>query len=122
MTIIDPRFSLSLCAGDDVPEGSALKVETADLVLAVFHLGTKFYVTDDACTHGPGSLSEGTIDGDCIECDFHNGVFHIPTGRVEAPPCMVALNTYDAALIEGRVCIDPMPRNVDRCAASASAT
>ncbi len=121
MTPTDPRFSLSLCAADSIPEGSALKVEVADLVLAVFHLGEKFYVTDDACTHGPGSLSEGEIDGDCIECDFHNGVFHIPTGRVEAPPCMVALNTYDVAMVEGQVFIDPTPRNVDTCPAAANA-
>lgn len=119
MTPSEPRFSVQLCAGADVPEGGALKVEKDDLVLAVFHLGEKFYVTDDACTHGPGSLSEGTIDGDCIECDFHNGVFHIPTGRVEAPPCMVALNTYDVALVEGNLFIDPTPRNVDLCSAAA---
>ncbi len=108
--------TLAVCAITDVPEGGALKVECEGLVLAVFNLGDKFYVTDDACTHGPGSLSEGEIDGELIECNFHQGLFHIPTGRVEAPPCMDALNTYDAMVIDGKVMIDPAPRNLDVCA------
>ena len=98
---------LQLCATEDVPEGAAIKVEREGLVLAVFNLGGRFFVTDDTCTHGPGSLSEGEIEGEVVECNFHNGAFHIPTGRVEAPPCMVALRTYSVSVVEGQVCIEP---------------
>ncbi|MGE5095517.1 MAG: non-heme iron oxygenase ferredoxin subunit [Betaproteobacteria bacterium] len=100
---------LALCSTNDVPDGGALKVERDGLILAVFNLGGRFFVTDDTCTHGPGSLSEGEIDceGEIVECNFHNGAFHIPTGRVEAPPCMVPLRTYTVSVIEGQVCIDP---------------
>jgi nitrite reductase/ring-hydroxylating ferredoxin subunit len=97
---------LSLCAANEVPEGGALKVERDGLIVAVFNLGNQFYVTDDACTHGPGSLSEGEIDGDIVECNFHNGCFNIKTGEVTAPPCMVPLRTYRAQVIEGQVCIE----------------
>lgn len=103
----DSSALLELCPTTDVPEGGALKVEIADLTLAVFNLGNRFYVTDDACTHGPGSLSEGCIDGEEIECDFHNGVFNIRTGEVVAPPCMVSLRTFTVTVAEGKVFIDP---------------
>ena len=101
----DATRLLDLCDAHDVPEGGAIKVEKEGLVLAVFNLGGRFFVTDDACTHGPGSLSEGEIDGEVVECNFHNGAFHIPTGRVEAPPCMVALRTYVVQVADGKVCI-----------------
>jgi biphenyl 2,3-dioxygenase ferredoxin component len=97
---------LALCSTDEVPDGGALKVERDGLILAVFNLGGRFFVTDDTCTHGPGSLSEGEIDGEIVECNFHNGAFHIPSGRVEAPPCMVPLRTYAVSVVDGRVCID----------------
>src|SRR5205814_2660854 len=89
----DTSALVGLCSADEVPEGGAIKVERDSLVLAVFNLGGRFFVTDDACTHGPGSLSESDIDVDAeiVECNFHQGAFHIPTGRVEAPPCMIAL-------------------------------
>jgi nitrite reductase/ring-hydroxylating ferredoxin subunit len=97
---------ISLCPTSEVPEGEAIKVERDGLSLAVFNLGGRFFVTDDSCTHGPGSLSEGEIDGEIVECNFHNGAFHIPTGRVEAPPCMVALRTYAVSVVDGQVCIE----------------
>jgi len=98
---------IDLCSTSEVPEGGAIKVEKEGLILAVFNLGGRFFVTDDTCTHGPGSLSEGEIDGELVECNFHNGVFHIPSGRVEAPPCMVALRTYAVQVVGEKVCIEP---------------
>ena len=97
---------LDLCATSDVAPGAALKVEVEDLALAVFNLDGKFFVTDDLCTHGPGSLSEGYIDGDIVECNFHNGQFDIRTGEVVAPPCMVPIKTYPVTVLDGRVTIE----------------
>jgi nitrite reductase/ring-hydroxylating ferredoxin subunit len=101
--------TLALCSTDDVPNGEAIKVERDGLILAVFNLNGRFYVTDDTCTHGPGSLSESEIDCDegVVECNFHNGAFNIMTGEVVAPPCMVPLRTYKVSVVDGRVCIDP---------------
>ena len=97
---------LTVCPTSEVPEGGALRVELEGLVLAVFNLGARFYVIDDACTHGPGSLSEGDIEGEIVECNFHRGAFHIPTGRVEAPPCMIPVKTYPVTIEDGFVVID----------------
>jgi len=87
-----------LCSIGDVSPGSVLLVEIDDLALAVYNAEGEFYVTDDRCTHGPGSLSEGYLDGCVIECDFHNGAFDIRTGEVVAPPCMVPLKTYEVVV------------------------
>jgi nitrite reductase/ring-hydroxylating ferredoxin subunit len=97
---------LELCNTDEVASGTALKVEIEDLTLAVFNIDGEFYVTDDACTHGPGSLSEGYIDGDVVECDFHQGQFNIRTGEVVLPPCMVPVKTYPATVVDGKVTIE----------------
>ena len=97
---------LDLCATNDVAPGTAIKVEIDDLELAVFNLDGEFFVTDDLCTHGPGSLSEGYIDGDIVECNFHNGQFNIRTGEVVLPPCMVPIKTYPVTVIDGRVTIE----------------
>jgi len=97
---------IDLCAADEVEEGTALKVETGDLSLAVFNVDGAFFVTDDLCTHGPGSLSEGYLDGHIVECDFHNGAFDVRTGEVAAPPCMIPLKTYKVVVANGRVTIE----------------
>jgi nitrite reductase/ring-hydroxylating ferredoxin subunit len=97
---------VELCKADQVAAGTALRVEAAGLTVAVFNVDGQFYVTDDACTHGPGSLSEGFIDGDVVECNFHNGQFNIKTGEVVSPPCMVPIKTYKTTVEDGRVVIE----------------
>jgi nitrite reductase/ring-hydroxylating ferredoxin subunit len=72
---------IELCNASDVEAGAVLKIERDDLTLAVFNLDGEFFVTDDHCTHGPGSLSEGFVDGDVVECNFHGGQFNIRRGR-----------------------------------------
>jgi nitrite reductase/ring-hydroxylating ferredoxin subunit len=96
---------LDLCAAADVAPGTALKVETGGLTLAVFNLEGEFYVTDDACTHGPGSLSEGEILDDVIECNFHQGQFCIRTGEPVLAPCTEPVKTYAASVRDGRIII-----------------
>ena len=97
---------IKLCAADEVAPGTAIKVEAGDLVLAVFNVDGAFYVIDDHCTHGPGSLCEGYIDGDVVECNFHNGQFNIRTGEVVSPPPMEPVKTYPTVVENGDVYIE----------------
>jgi nitrite reductase/ring-hydroxylating ferredoxin subunit len=97
---------IELCNASDVGVGTVLKVEKNDLTLAVFNLDGEFFVTDDHCTHGPGSLSEGFVEGDVVECNFHNGQFNIRTGEVVSPPCMVPVKTYRTVVEDGKVFIE----------------
>lgn len=107
------RGLIDVCATGDVPEGQALKVETEGLTLAVFNVGGEIYVTDDHCTHGPGSLSEGWLSGYEIECDFHHGCYDVRTGEVTSPPPMVPVRAYRVVVVGDRVLIeaDPRPQN-----------
>jgi nitrite reductase/ring-hydroxylating ferredoxin subunit len=98
--------TVPLCQTSDVAEGTAIKVETEGLTLAVFNLNGAFYVMDDLCSHGPGSLSEGPISGDTVECDFHNGAFNIKTGAVVEPPCMIPQKTYKVVMDGDTVAIE----------------
>jgi nitrite reductase/ring-hydroxylating ferredoxin subunit len=54
----------------------------------------------------PGSLSEGYIECDVVECNFHNGQFNIKTGEVVSPPCMIPVKTYPTVVENGRVLIE----------------
>ncbi|MBO0763896.1 MAG: Rieske 2Fe-2S domain-containing protein [Hyphomicrobiaceae bacterium] len=101
----EPR-RIELCQACDVAIGSSLRVEAEGLVLAVFNVAGEFLVTDDACTHGPGSLSEGELEGEVVECNFHGGRFNVRTGEVVEPPCMVPVKTYPAVVERGRVFVE----------------
>ena len=98
---------LALCHTADVPDDEGLQVTIDDFVVAVFKVGDRYYVINEHCTHGPGLLSEGDVDGEIVECNFHHGAFNIRTGQVVAPPCTVPIRTYHAEVREGQIYIDP---------------
>ena len=103
----------ALCRASEVEVGKPIRIEKDGLTLAVFNLDGEFCVTDDACTHGPGSMSEGTVSGDVVECDFHGGAFNIRTGAVVQPPCVVPVKTYPVTVDDGAVYIDYDPGAAD---------
>jgi carbazole 1,9a-dioxygenase ferredoxin component len=89
-----------LCSTSDVPHGCAKRIElSGHMPVAVFNLDGQFHVTDDTCTHGDASLCDGEIDGDVVECPFHQGAFDIRTGKAVGAPCIVDLKTY-AVVVE----------------------
>jgi nitrite reductase/ring-hydroxylating ferredoxin subunit len=98
---------IQLCATSDVPEGEARRIQAAGGDYAVYNLGGAFFVTQNACTHGPGNLGDGYVEGDEIECDFHQGRFDIRTGQPTAAPCTMPVTVWDVTVEDGKVCIDP---------------
>src|SRR5262249_2624393 len=97
---------IELFNASDVDAGAVLKVEKNDLTLAVFKLRGEHFGTNDQCMYGPGSLSEGFVEGDVVECNFHGGQFNIKTGAVVGPPCMVPIKTYPTVVEDGKVFIE----------------
>jgi nitrite reductase/ring-hydroxylating ferredoxin subunit len=97
---------IMLCAARMVRPDAPARVEHDGTAYAIFNLNGAWHVTQDECTHGPGSLSEGWVEGDEIECPFHQGRFHIPSGQPIAAPCTIPLRIWPARLIDENIWID----------------
>ena len=110
----DDRTLLALCEASAVEEDTPLLVRTDAMDYAVFRQADAVYVIADLCTHGPGSLSEGYVEGCEVECPFHQGKFDFRTGQPTAPPCDTALRIWTPILIDGQVCIDPDEHRDDK--------
>jgi ethylbenzene dioxygenase ferredoxin component len=104
---------IALCDAADVSPDVPLGVVVAGAAYAVYNLDGQFYVTQDQCTHGPGSLAEGFLMGAEIECPFHQGRFDIRTGRATAAPCTQALRIWTVHVVDGQLCIDPAEHRVE---------
>ena len=100
------RKLIALCDASSVTPGCVVRAEAEGCVYAVFNLEGAYYVTQDECTHGPGSLSEGYVLDDEVECPFHQGRFHIPSGRATCAPATEALKTWKAEVVGDRICIN----------------
>lgn len=98
---------LNLCSVDDVTGDCPVRHEAGGIAYAVFKLDGEYFVIDDQCSHGPGSLSEGFVDGGEIECPFHQGRFDIRTGCAVGAPCTEPVRIWPVRIIGGMVTVDP---------------
>jgi len=88
-----------------VDEEDVVQVVIDNRELAVYRLGEEFYATEDACTHGQASLSEGVVIDGVIECPLHQGRFCIRTGKPRGGPVSVPLRTFPTRQEGGKVFI-----------------
>jgi len=95
-----------VCAAADVPENSVISCEVGGELVAIYNIGGTFYATEARCTHGLADLADGTLEGDIIECSFHFGAFHVPSGKAVQSPCFVNLKTYKTEVQNGQVWVD----------------
>ncbi len=96
-----------LCAIDDVDEDLPYRAEIDGFAYAVFKVGELIFVTADLCSHGPGLLSDGYVEGCEVECPFHQGRFDLRTGMPTEPPCEIPIQTWAAIIQDGSIYIDP---------------
>jgi 3-phenylpropionate/trans-cinnamate dioxygenase ferredoxin subunit len=78
----------------DIPAGRVKVVVVGDRRIALCNVDGQFYAVDDLCTHDGGSLDQGELQGDVIECPRHGARFSVRTGKVLALPAVKALDTY----------------------------
>lgn len=98
---------IRVCTVDDVSEDEPHCIEMSDgKKVAVYKVEDEYFSTDDLCTHGNASLSEGWQEGGRIECPFHGGAFHIKTGEPANYPCVKPLRTYAVKVEAGEVYIE----------------
>jgi nitrite reductase/ring-hydroxylating ferredoxin subunit len=107
LTMTDDADGLTrLCALDDVAEDEPFRAQVDGEGYAVFQVEDRIFVTADLCTHGPGCLSDGYVDGFQIECPFHQGRFDLRTGQPTAPPCEIPLRIWVPIIRQGAVYIN----------------
>lgn len=83
--------------------GELMYVEVDDEPVCLINLNGELYALNDTCTHEDASLSDGTIDGDEIECPMHGGAFDIRTGAPTAFPVAVATEKYAVRIVGDEV-------------------
>lgn len=88
----------SSIGSDELAEGQVCGITIGDKKIALYRINGQVFATSDVCTHEYALLSDGYLDGDCVECPLHAAVFHVPTGEVRGGPTSCALQTFPVQL------------------------
>ena len=91
----------------DIGEGEVLGVEIGDNSIALYNIDNEIFATDNICTHAFALLSDGWLDGDCIECPLHAGRFEVRTGKALGPPVDENIKVYPVRVVGNDVQVKP---------------
>ena len=90
----------------DLEEDEPFRVRVDDTQIALCRLGDEVFAIDNICTHDYAELSDGFIEGDCIECPLHQAQFDIRTGKALTAPAVEDLATYPCRVDGDDVLVD----------------
>ncbi len=84
----------------DIPPGQMVFLDVEDEEIVLCNVNGKIWAVANVCSHDGGTLSEGTLLGDQIECPRHGARFDVRSGEVKALPAVVPIPTY-SVIVEG---------------------
>ncbi len=78
----------------ELPEGEVRVFDANGRSIALANLNGEYFALDNVCTHDGGTLGEGSLWGDQIECPRHGARFDLRSGRVTAFPAVLPCRIY----------------------------
>jgi len=90
-------------ASDLLGDGEMLGLVAAGTPVVLVRSDGDYAALHDLCTHGQARLSEGYLDGGCIECPLHQALFDIRTGAAMSAPATEPIRTFPVRLSGGRL-------------------
>jgi len=101
-------MKVKLCSVEELCHEKGRKgrmVRIMDKMLAVFVVDSEAVVVDAECPHAGGPLHEGTIEGSCIVCPWHQYGFDLESGQCDADPNL-SLRRYPTCIEQDSVWVD----------------
>jgi 3-phenylpropionate/trans-cinnamate dioxygenase ferredoxin subunit len=99
-------MSTRLCAFDELTPDVPLRVELAELDVAVVLVGDEVFAISDVCSHADFPLTDGEVDGCTLECALHGSRFDLRTGKPTGPPATRPVPVYPTTVVNGEVFAD----------------
>ena len=92
---------------NEISPGEMKQVEVGDEQILVANIGGTLYAVSDVCTHAEGSLSEGYLEGNEVECPLHGSRFNVTTGEVVESPAQEPIAIYKVKVEGDDVLVGP---------------
>jgi nitrite reductase/ring-hydroxylating ferredoxin subunit len=76
-----------VASAKQVGKGEMFAADAGGRKVAVFHLDDdSWHAIENVCTHAYALLTDGWLEGDCVECPLHAGRFDVRTGKALTAP------------------------------------
>lgn len=94
---------IAVLGEDELAVGESRRVIIGDDPVMLHRAPDAVYAIGAICAHAGGPLDEGTVEGSCVECPWHQSVFDMRNGRVVHGPATQPQPHYETRLMNGLI-------------------
>jgi len=95
-----------LCSLSELSDNKPLRIELAEIDVAVVKVGEQVFAIEDVCSHADFPLSDGEVTGCTLECELHGSRFDLRSGKPTGPPATRPVPVYPTTVLDGEVYAD----------------
>jgi nitrite reductase/ring-hydroxylating ferredoxin subunit/uncharacterized membrane protein len=99
----EPQDWLPVMDEGELHEKQPRRVNVDGTEVLLYRYSGTVYAIGAVCAHDGGPLDEGSFDGLCVECPWHQSVFDLRDGSVVHGPSTYAVPGYAARIMGGKV-------------------
>ena len=93
----EPGFK-KVAETSDLASGEMKLVALGQGEVLLANVDGNFFAISDSCTHMGGTLSDGDLDGEQVQCPLHGAIFNVVTGEVLNPPARQGVQAYEVRI------------------------
>ena len=90
----------------ELQPGRSKSVKYDGVQIAVCQVGQEYFAIHDICTHDGGSLDQGELVEDRIECPRHGAWFNVKTGKVLSFPAVKDIKTFPVKIENNEIYVE----------------
>jgi nitrite reductase/ring-hydroxylating ferredoxin subunit len=94
----ESEMEIKIASTKDVKAGSMIGVVARGQQLLLANVAGKYYAIGDICMHQGCTLSEGTLEGDKVECPCHGSTYDLKTGKFVRGPTTKGEPSYPVTI------------------------
>jgi nitrite reductase/ring-hydroxylating ferredoxin subunit/uncharacterized membrane protein len=87
----------------DLLEGEPLRLDFEGEPVLFYRTGGQIYAIGAVCAHAGGPLEEGTFEGTCVQCPWHDSVYDLRDGSVVHGPSTYRQPSYGTRVNNGHI-------------------
>ena len=84
-------------------EGEMRAVDVGGVAILIARRGGEVHALSNTCVHRGGSLADGELVGDCVQCPLHGSRFRLEDGSVEQGPAAYPQPALEARVRDGSI-------------------
>ncbi|PKB63781.1 MAG: hypothetical protein BZY80_05445 [SAR202 cluster bacterium Io17-Chloro-G2] len=91
----------------EIAPGQMKPVRLGEEEVLLVNIDGNFHAISDTCSHQGGTLSDGDLDGEQVECPLHGAAFNVVTGDVLSPPARQGVPTHEVRISGNDILLGP---------------